>query len=95
MLAEPIVGARALARLGDFITTDHISPAGSIAADSPAARYLRGAWRGAEAYFNTYGARRGNHEVMMRGTFANVKLQNLLAEGQEGRLDARPAEQAR
>ena len=80
---EPIVGARALARLGDFITTDHISPAGSIAADSPAARYLeeRGV---APADFNTYGARRGNHEVMMRGTFANVKLQNLLAEGKKG-----------
>ena len=80
---EPIEGARALARLGDFITTDHISPAGSIAADSPAARYLEE--RGVEpADFNTYGARRGNHEVMMRGTFANVKLQNLLAEGKKG-----------
>lgn len=75
--------ARVLALLGDFITTDHISPAGSIAADSPAARYLeeRGV---APADFNTYGARRGNHEVMMRGTFANVKLQNLLAEGRKG-----------
>lgn len=80
---EPIEGARALARLGDFITTDHISPAGSIAADSPAARYLeeRGV---APGDFNTYGARRGNHEVMMRGTFANVKLQNMLAEGKKG-----------
>ncbi|WP_080802644.1 aconitate hydratase AcnA [Arabiibacter massiliensis] len=79
----PVEGARALARLGDFITTDHISPAGSIAADSPAARYLeeRGV---APSDFNTYGARRGNHEVMMRGTFANVKLQNLLAEGKKG-----------
>ena len=79
----PVQGARALARLGDFITTDHISPAGSIAADSPAARYLeeRGV---AQADFNTYGARRGNHEVMMRGTFANVKLQNLLAAGKKG-----------
>lgn len=79
----PIEGARALALLGDFITTDHISPAGSIAADSPAARYLeeRGV---APADFNTYGARRGNHEVMMRGTFANVKLQNELAEGRRG-----------
>lgn len=79
----PIEGARALALLGDFITTDHISPAGSIAADSPAARYLeeRGV---APADFNTYGARRGNHEVMMRGTFANVKLQNKLAEGRRG-----------
>ncbi|MEG1246584.1 aconitate hydratase AcnA [Gordonibacter sp.] len=79
----PVEGARALARLGDFITTDHISPAGSIAADSPAARYLeeRGV---APSDFNTYGARRGNHEVMMRGTFANVKLQNLLAAGKKG-----------
>ncbi len=79
----PVEGARVLARLGDFITTDHISPAGSIAADSPAARYLEE--RGVDpADFNTYGARRGNHEVMMRGTFANVKLQNLLAEGRKG-----------
>lgn len=79
----PVRGARALARLGDFITTDHISPAGSIAADSPAARYLEE--RGVDqADFNTYGARRGNHEVMMRGTFANVKLQNLLAAGKKG-----------
>lgn len=79
----PIEAARALALLGDFITTDHISPAGSIAADFPAARYLeeRGV---APADFNTYGARRGNHEVMMRGTFANVKLQNKLAEGKKG-----------
>ena len=80
---KPVEAARALALLGDFITTDHISPAGSIAADSPAARYLeeRGV---APADFNTYGARRGNHEVMMRGTFANVKLQNMLAEGKKG-----------
>ena len=80
---KPVEAARALALLGDFITTDHISPAGSIAADSPAARYLeeRGV---APADFNTYGARRGNHEVMMRGTFANVKLQNKLAEGKKG-----------
>lgn len=79
----PVKGAYALARLGDFITTDHISPAGSIAPDSPAARYLeeRGV---ASADFNTYGARRGNHEVMMRGTFANVKLQNVLADGKKG-----------
>ncbi|OUO86656.1 aconitate hydratase 1 [Gordonibacter sp. An230] len=79
----PVEGAYALALLGDFITTDHISPAGSIAADSPAARYLdkHGV---APADFNTYGARRGNHEVMMRGTFANVKLQNKLAGGRKG-----------
>lgn len=76
-------GARALALLGDFVTTDHISPAGSIAADSPAARYLTEC--GVErADFNTYGARRGNHEVMARGTFANVKLRNALAEGRVG-----------
>ena len=81
--AAPIADARALAFLGDFITTDHISPAGSIAPDSPAAKYLeeRGV---APADFNTYGARRGNHEVMMRGTFANVKLANKLAEGKKG-----------
>ena len=80
---EPIEGARAIARLGDFITTDHISPAGAIALDSPAARYLEE--HGVEpADFNTYGSRRGNHEVMMRGTFANVKLQNQLAEGKKG-----------
>lgn len=76
-------GARALALLGDFVTTDHISPAGSIAAGSPAARYLeeRGV---AREDFNTYGARRGNHEVMARGTFANVKLKNALADGRVG-----------
>ena len=81
--SAPMESAYALARLGDFITTDHISPAGSIAPDSPAARYLeeRGV---APADFNTYGARRGNHEVMMRGTFANVKLQNVLADGRKG-----------
>ena len=79
----PIEGARALVRLGDFITTDHISPAGSIAADAPAARYLRE--RGVDdTDFNTYGSRRGNHEVMERGTFANVKLKNALADGRVG-----------
>ena len=85
LLEEPcaIEGARVLAYLGDFITTDHISPAGSIALDSAAAAYLRD--HGVEeADFNTYGARRGNHEVMMRGTFANVKLENKLAEGRRG-----------
>lgn len=81
--AAPIAGARALVRLGDFITTDHISPAGSIAATSPAARYLRE--RGvSEDDFNTYGSRRGNHEVMERGTFANVKLKNHLADDRIG-----------
>ncbi len=75
--------ARVLALLGDSITTDHISPAGSIKADSPAGRYLieHGV---APADFNSYGARRGNHEVMMRGTFANVRLRNQLAPGTEG-----------
>jgi aconitate hydratase len=78
-----IVGARALAVLGDSITTDHISPAGSIKKDSPAGRYLveRGV---APKDFNSYGSRRGNHEVMVRGTFANVRLKNLLAPGTEG-----------
>jgi aconitate hydratase len=78
-----ILGARALVVLGDSITTDHISPAGSIAPDSPAARYL--AERGvAPADFSTYGARRGNHEVMVRGTFANIRLKNLMLPGTEG-----------
>jgi aconitate hydratase len=78
-----IRNARALAVLGDSITTDHISPAGSIKADSPAGRYLidHGV---APKDFNSYGARRGNHEVMMRGTFANVRLRNQLAPGTEG-----------
>ena len=78
-----IKGARALLNVGDFITTDHISPAGSIAEGSPAARYLEA--HGVQpADFNTYGSRRGNHEVMMRGTFANVKLMNKMAEGKRG-----------
>ena len=78
-----IVGARVLAVLGDSITTDHISPAGSIKADSPAGKYLIA--HGVEPKdFNSYGARRGNHEVMMRGTFANVRLRNQLAPGTEG-----------
>jgi aconitate hydratase len=78
-----VVGARALAVLGDSITTDHISPAGSIKKDSPAGRYLVGL--GVEPKdFNSYGARRGNHEVMVRGTFANNRLKNLLAPGTEG-----------
>ncbi|PZR58296.1 MAG: aconitate hydratase AcnA [Candidatus Meridianibacter frigidus] len=88
MLEEPpplqdIVGARALAVLGDSVTTDHISPAGSIAVNSPAAKYLleRGVQR---TDFNSYGARRGNHEVMMRGTFANVRLRNAMVPGVEG-----------
>jgi len=78
-----IHGARALAVLGDSVTTDHISPAGNIAKSSPAARYL--VEQGVKpADFNSYGARRGNHEVMMRGTFANIRLRNLLVPGVEG-----------
>ena len=78
-----IRGARALALLGDSVTTDHISPAGDIARGSPAARYLES--KGVQKVdFNSYGARRGNHEVMMRGTFANIRLRNLLAPGTEG-----------
>jgi aconitate hydratase len=78
-----IEGARLLALLGDSVTTDHISPAGSIAKTSPAARYLME--HGVQPKdFNSYGARRGNHEVMMRGTFANIRLRNLLAPGTEG-----------
>jgi aconitate hydratase len=78
-----IMGARVLAMLGDSVTTDHISPAGSIKADSPAGEYLSS--RGVERReFNTYGSRRGNHEVMIRGTFANIRLRNLLAPGTEG-----------
>jgi aconitate hydratase len=78
-----IHGARCLARLGDSITTDHISPAGAIAEDSPAGDYLKEHGI-ARADFNSYGSRRGNHEVMMRGTFANVRLRNQLAPGTEG-----------
>ena len=78
-----ILGARALAVLGDSVTTDHISPAGAIKADSPAGAYLQGLGI-APMDFNSYGSRRGNHEVMMRGTFANVRLRNLLAPGTEG-----------
>src|SRR5262249_20585641 len=74
-----ISGARVLALLGDSVTTDHISPAGAIKADSPAGRYLTE--RGVEPRdFNSYGSRRGNHEVMIRGTFANIRLRNLLLE---------------
>jgi len=80
---QDIRDARVLALLGDSITTDHISPAGNIARTSPAARYLRE--HGVdERDFNTYGSRRGNHEVMMRGTFANIRLRNALAQGREG-----------
>ena len=78
-----ISGARVLALLGDSVTTDHISPAGAIAKDSPAAQYLEA--NGVKPTdFNSYGSRRGNHEVMMRGTFANIRLRNQLAPGTEG-----------
>ena len=80
---EDIRGARVLALLGDSVTTDHISPAGAIALDSPAGQFLRSL--GVERKdFNSYGSRRGNHEVMMRGTFANIRLRNQLAPGTEG-----------
>ncbi|CAM3598432.1 aconitate hydratase [Nocardioides zeicaulis] len=78
-----IVGARVLLKLGDSVTTDHISPAGAIKKDSPAGRYL--AEHGVEQRdFNSYGSRRGNHEVMIRGTFANIRLRNQIAPGTEG-----------
>ncbi|MBI2777885.1 MAG: aconitate hydratase [Chloroflexi bacterium] len=88
MGAEPapigdLVGARALAVLGDSVTTDHISPAGSIAPSSPAGQWLQ-AHGVPPLEFNSYGARRGHHEVMIRGTFANIRLRNALAEGREG-----------
>src|SRR5439155_3566844 len=89
MKAEPaerfakITGSRAIAVLGDSVTTDHISPAGAIAPHSPACRYLvEHDIRRRD--FNSYGSRRGNHEVMMRGTFANIRLRNQLAPGTEG-----------
>jgi aconitate hydratase len=81
--AKDLAGARVLVMLGDSVTTDHISPAGNIAKDSAAARYL--IERGVQPVdFNSYGARRGNHEVMVRGTFANTRLRNALAGGKEG-----------
>jgi aconitate hydratase len=80
---EDVRGARVLAVLGDSVTTDHISPAGSIAVDSPAGKYLISL--GVKpADFNSYGARRGNHQVMMRGTFANIRLKNFMVPGMEG-----------
>ena len=83
---EPVTdisGARVLLKLGDSITTDHISPAGSIKADAPAGKYLSDHGVG-RSDFNSYGSRRGNHEVMIRGTFANIRLRNQLASGTEG-----------
>jgi aconitate hydratase len=80
---EDVSGARVLALLGDSVTTDHISPAGSIKRDGPAGAYLQE--HGVKPKdFNSYGSRRGNHEVMMRGTFANIRLRNLMAPGTEG-----------
>ncbi|MFO3724450.1 aconitate hydratase AcnA [Pseudomonas sp. HLMP] len=80
---DDIQGARILALLGDSVTTDHISPAGNIKADSPAGRYLRS--QGVEPRdFNSYGSRRGNHQVMMRGTFANIRIRNEMLGGEEG-----------
>ena len=81
--ATAITGARCIAKLADSVTTDHISPAGAIRKDSPAGRYLTE--HGVEQKdFNSYGSRRGNHEVMVRGTFANVRIRNQLAPGTEG-----------
>lgn len=80
---KDIVGARVLAKLGDSVTTDHISPAGSIKADSPAGQYLT-AHGVSRVDFNSYGSRRGNHEIMIRGTFANIRLKNQLLDGVEG-----------
>ena len=87
---EDVAGARCLVMVGDSVTTDHISPAGAIKPDSPAGRYL--VEHGVERKdFNSYGSRRGNHEVMVRGTFANVRLRNLLVPGERGHLDRAPA----
>jgi len=80
---SPIEGARVLVMLGDSVTTDHISPAGSISPNSPAGEYLKGLGI-KPSDFNSYGSRRGNHQVMLRGTFANIRLRNLLAPGTEG-----------
>jgi aconitate hydratase len=97
MPAEPepvtdIIGARALAKLGDSVTTDHISPAGAIKTDGPAGKYLTE--HGVERRdFNSYGSRRGNHEVMIRGTFANIRLRNQLAPGTEGGITTKDGEQ--
>jgi aconitate hydratase len=85
-----IAGARVLAVLGDSVTTDHISPAGSIPVKSPAGQYLVDHGVAPED-FNSYGARRGNHEVMMRGTFANIRLRNMIAPGTEGGWTIHPS----
>jgi aconitate hydratase len=99
MEPEPIrtsTDARILGLFGDSITTDHISPAGSIKADSPAGNYLLAQASAGE--FNSYGARRGNHEVMMRGTFANIRIKNQMVPGVEGGVTkhcSRPASRCR
>ncbi len=82
-LVEPLNGLKVIAKFGDSVTTDHISPAGAIGKDTPAGKYLRE--KGVEPRdFNSYGSRRGNHEVMMRGTFANIRIRNQIAPGTEG-----------
>src|SRR5213076_3079193 len=87
-----ITGARVLAVLGDSVTTDHISPAGAIKRDGPAGKYLQD--HGVEPKdFNSYGSRRGNHEVMIRGTFANIRLRNQLAPGTEGGVTKKDGEE--
>ena len=91
-VSNGIQGARALAIFGDSVTTDHISPAGGIKPTSPAGLYLTGNGV-AKADFNSYGARRGNHEVMMRGTFANVRIKNLMIPGSEGGITLKGGEQ--
>jgi aconitate hydratase len=89
---EDVQGARVLAKLGDSVTTDHISPAGSIKEDGPAGAYLKE--HGVQKRdFNSYGSRRGNHEVMMRGTFANIRLRNQLAPGTEGGVTKKDGEE--
>jgi len=89
---EEVEGARVLAKLGDSVTTDHISPAGSIKEDGPAGAYLKE--HGVQKRdFNSYGSRRGNHEVMMRGTFANIRLRNQLAPGTEGGVTKKDGEE--
>ncbi|NOZ02933.1 MAG: aconitate hydratase AcnA [Deltaproteobacteria bacterium] len=87
---QPITGMRVLAMLGDSVTTDHISPAGAIQADGPAGEHLQ-SHGVAPRDFNSYGSRRGNHEVMMRGTFANIRLKNLLVPGVEGGYAIHPS----
>jgi aconitate hydratase len=89
---QDVEGARVLAKLGDSVTTDHISPAGSIKEDGPAGAYLK-EHGVSKREFNSYGSRRGNHEVMMRGTFANIRLRNQLAPGTEGGVTKKDGEE--